>query len=250
MTSQALSDSPPEHPALPTPPPNRIQDLPQDDRPRERLHRLGVGALTDAELLALFINTGLPGENALQVAQRLLKTHRSLRHFARLTPAQLKGEKALGPAKAALLAAAFELGRRAEQEALLEHPLDSPERIYRFAGMEMQHLPHETVRVLLLNTRLSFMRQEQISYGTVNESMAHARDVLRPALIHAAYGFVMLHNHPSGDPSPSDADLRMTRRIREAASVIGVQFLDHVIVGAPSASRATAYFSFREAGLL
>ncbi|MCU0750682.1 MAG: DNA repair protein RadC [Akkermansiaceae bacterium] len=245
-----MSDLTPDPVASPGPATNRIQDLPQEDRPRERLHRLGPSALSDAELLALFINTGLPGENALQVAQRLLKTHGSLRHFARLSPAQLKAEKALGPAKAALLAAAFELGRRAERETLLEHPMDSPERIYRFAGMEMQQLPHETVRVLLLNTRLSFMRQEQVSYGTVNESMAHARDVLRPALIHAAYGFVMLHNHPSGDPSPSEADLRMTRRIREAASIVGIQFVDHVIIGAPAPTRTSPYFSFREAGLL
>ena len=233
-----------------SPSPNRIADLPKDDRPRERLLRLGPTSLSDAELLALFINTGIPGENAIQVAQRLLKTHGSLAQLARLTPQLLRGEKALGPAKAALLTAAFEIGRRAERETLIEQPLSTPELIYQFAGPEMRHLPHETVRVLLVNTRLSFVRQEQISHGTVNESMAHPRDVLRPAIAHAAWGFILVHNHPSGDPSPSDADFRMTRRIREASEVIGIKFLDHVIIGAPSETRSSPYFSFREAGIL
>jgi len=233
-----------------SPSPNRIADLPRDDRPRERLLRLGPASLSDAELLALFINTGIPGENAIQVAQRLLKTHGSLAQLARLTPQLLRNEKALGPAKAALLTAAFEIGRRAERETLIEQPLSTPELIYQFAGPDMRHLPHETVRVLLVNTRLSFVRQEQISHGTVNESMAHPRDVLRPAIAHAAWGFILVHNHPSGDPSPSDADFRMTRRIREASEVLGIKFLDHVIIGAPSENRSSPYFSFREAGIL
>ncbi|MDH4476557.1 MAG: DNA repair protein RadC [Verrucomicrobiaceae bacterium] len=233
-----------------SPSPNRIADLPRDDRPRERLLRLGPASLSDAELLALFINTGIPGENAIQVAQRLLKTHGSLAQLARLTPQLLRNEKALGPAKAALLTAAFEIGRRAERETLTEQPLSTPELIYQFAGPDMRHLPHETVRVLLVNTRLSFVRQEQISHGTVNESMAHPRDVLRPAIAHAAWGFILVHNHPSGDPSPSDADFRMTRRIREASEVLGIKFLDHVIIGAPSETRSSPYFSFREAGIL
>jgi len=239
-----LSTSPPNSNA------NRIQDIPQADRPRERLLRIGAEALSDAELLALFINVGIPGENAIQVAQRLLRTHTSLRHLARLDPAQLRSEKGVGPAKAALLCAAFELGRRAEKERIREIPLSSPEQIFEFIGPSMQHLPHEMVRVLLVNSRLGFMRQEQISHGSVNESMAHPRDVLRPVLLHAAYGFVMVHNHPSGDPSPSDADLRITRRVREASTLLGLQFLDHVIIGHHSATRSIPYYSFREAGLI
>lgn len=233
-----------------SPLPNRIADLPKDDRPRERLLRLGPSSLSDAELVALFINTGIPGENAIQVAQRLIKTHGSLAQLARLSPQLLRSEKALGPAKAALLTAAFEIGRRAERETLVEQPLNTPELIYQFAGPEMRHFPHEVVRVLLVNTRLCFVRQEQISHGTVNESMAHPRDILRPAIVHAAWGFILVHNHPSGDPSPSEADLRMTRRVREASEVVGIKFLDHVIIGAPSDLRASPYFSFREAGIL
>jgi DNA repair protein RadC len=239
------TSSPPPHSTT-----HRIQDIPPQDRPRERLLRIGPEALTDAELLALFINVGIPGENAIQVAQRLLRSHACLQHLAKLEPAQLCTEKGVGPAKAALLSAAFELGRRAEKERLIEIPLTSPEHIFELVAPSMQHLPHEMVRVLLVNSRLGFIRQEQISHGSVNESMAHPRDVLRPVIMHAAYGFVMVHNHPSGDPSPSDADLRVTRRVRDAASTLGLQFLDHVIIGQYSESRSTPYYSFREAGLI
>lgn len=229
---------------------NRIHDLPAADRPRERVLRHGPGVLSDVELLALFVNTGVPGENALQVAQRLLRSHGGLRSVSRLECARLLEEKALGPAKSALLAAAFELGRRAVREELSERPLNEPQLIYQFVGQELQSLSHEVVRVLLVNTRLGFVRQEQVSHGSINETLTHPRDVIRPALIHAAYGFIMVHNHPSGDPSPSEADLRVTRRVREAADVMGVKFLDHVIIGAPSAGRAQPYFSFRESGML
>ena len=229
---------------------NRIHDLPASDRPRERLLRHGPGVLSDVELLALFVNTGVPGENALQVAQRLLRTHGGLRWVSRLECARLLEEKALGPAKSALLAAAFELGRRAAREEWVERPLNEPNLVYQMVGPEMQALSHEVVRVLLLNTRLSFVRQEQVSHGSINETITHPRDVIRPVLMHAAYGFIMVHNHPSGDPSPSEADLRVTRRVREAAEVMGVKFLDHLIIGSPSATRAQPYFSFRESGLL
>lgn len=228
----------------------RIQDIPEEDRPRERLLRLGPEALSDAELLALFINVGIPGENAIQIAQRLIRTYTSLRNLAKLAPAQLRSEKGVGPAKAALISAAFELGRRAEKERLRDIPLSTPEHIYDLIGPSMQHLQHEVVRVLLVNSRLSFIRQDQISHGSINESMAHPRDVLRPVILHAAYGFVLVHNHPSGDPTPSDADLRITRRVREAATLLGLQFLDHVIIGHPAETRSVPYYSFREAGLL
>jgi DNA repair protein RadC len=249
LTRHCLSD-PSTSPTPSTPSGQRIQDIPQDDRPRERLLRIGPEALSDAELLGLFINVGIPGENAIQIGQRLLRSHSSLRNLARLDPSQLRSEKGVGPAKAALLSAAFELGRRAEKERIIELPLTTPEQIYDFIGPSMQHLPHEMVRVLLVNSRLGFMRQEQISHGSVNESMAHPRDVLRPVIMHAAYGFIMVHNHPSGDPSPSESDLRITRRVREAASILSLQFIDHIIIGQPSQTRSIPYYSFREAGLL
>ncbi len=230
---------------------SRIHDIPENDRPRERLLRLGPQALSDAELLALFINTGTKGENALQIGQRILREHTSLRELSRLEPAVLSKIKSLGPAKTAKLAAAFELGRRAAQEpAHAEIILDNPQRIYAYIGSEMQALNFESVRVFLLNTRLALMRCDEIFRGSLNECSAHPREILRKPLIHSAHAFILLHNHPSGDPTPSDADRRITRRLREASEATGVPLQDHIIIGAPSASRAQPYFSFKEHGML
>lgn len=230
---------------------SRIHDIPENDRPRERLLRLGPQALSDAELLALFINTGTKGENALQIGQRLLRDHKSLRDLSRLEPAVLNKIKALGPAKTAKLVAAFELGRRAAQQpSHAEVLLNTPQAIYDYIGSEMQALGYESVRIILLNTKLAVMRSEEAFRGSLNECVSHPRDLLRKVLIHNAYAFVLIHNHPSGDPTPSDADRRITRRLREASEATGVTLQDHIIIGTPSESRAQPYFSFREHGML
>jgi len=149
---------------------SRIHDIPENDRPRERLLRLGPQALSDAELLALFINTGTKGENALQIGQRILRDYKSLRDLSRLEPAVLRKIKALGPAKTALLAAAFELGRRSAQEpSHAEVILDRPQRIYDYIAPEMQALGHESVRIILVNTKLAVMRSEEAFKGSLNE---------------------------------------------------------------------------------
>jgi len=211
---------------------------------------LGAGAFSDAELLAIFINTGVKGENALQVAQRLLREQGSLRQISRAEAVDLARMRAVGPAKAAHLAAAFELGRRAEQEWTRETPMDRPELIFKYLGAEMQSLPHESLRVLLLNSRFHLMRQEELSRGTLNETIAHPRDILHKVVIHRAYAFAIAHNHPSGDPSPSDADKRFTRRLKECADVLGLILFDHIIIGTPAESREQPYFSFKERGML
>lgn len=229
---------------------HRIHDIPEQDRPRERLLRLGPGALSDAELLAIFINTGIKGENAIQVAQRLLGEIGSLRELSRQEPESLVRNKALGPAKAANLAAAFELGRRAERESLKETHLQTPGEIYQYLGAEMQSLSYESVRVLLLNTRYALIRCDEVFKGALNESVCHPREILRKAIVHNAQAFVLVHNHPSGDPSPSDSDLRMTRRIRESADILKIEFCDHIIIGAPGGIRSRHWFSFKEAGML
>jgi DNA repair protein RadC len=222
---------------------HRIHDLPEEDRPRERLLRLGPGVLTDAELLAIFINTGVKGENAIQVAQRLLRE-------VGTSPAELASSRALGPAKAAHLAAAFEIGKRAEREWVREVPMNAPELIYKYLAAEMQCLAHESVRVLLVNTRLHLQRDEELFRGTVNESVAHPRDILQVAVVHKAFGFALVHNHPSGDPAPSAADKTLTRRLKEGAEILGLNFVDHVIIGLPGEHRGQPYFSFRENGMI
>ncbi|WP_395744880.1 RadC family protein [Prosthecobacter sp.] len=230
---------------------SRIHDIPENDRPRERLLRLGPQALSDAELLALFINTGTKGENALQIGQRILRDYKSLRDLSRLEPAILRKIKALGPAKTALLAAAFELGRRSAQEpSHAEVILDRPQRIYDYIGAEMQALGHESVRIILVNTKFAVIRSEEVFRGSLNQCVAEPRDLLRKVIIHNAFGYILVHNHPSGDPASSEADRSLTRRLRDASSAIGSPLLDHVIIGTPSPSREQPYFSFKEHGML
>ncbi len=229
---------------------SRIHDIPENDRPRERLLRLGPQALSDAELLALFINTGTKGENALQIGQRILSEYGSILDLSRLDPAALTEIKSLGPAKAAKLAAAFELGHRSREASQSDIVLNEPNLIYKFIGPELQALGHESVRVILLTTRLTLLRTDEVFRGSLNECTAAPRDLLRKALIHNAYAFILIHNHPSGDPTPSDADRRITRRLREAAEATGLLLQDHLIIGTPSESRVLPYFSFKEHGML
>lgn len=227
----------------------RIHDLPESDRPRERLIEQGAEALSNAELLAIFINTGLKGENAIQVANRVLTESKSLRSLSRRTAKELSNVRGLGPAKAAHIAAAFELGRRAGREEITERPMDEPRLIYEFLGADMMRESREVLHIIVLNTRMKLVHDERLTHGTVNESIAHPRDIIRCAVMHNAHAFIIAHNHPSGDPSPSEADRQLTRRLREAADLMKIQFSDHVIIGAPRAG-AQAWFSFRAAGML
>lgn len=226
-----------------------IRDLPDDDRPRERLARLGPAALSNAELLALFIGSGTPGTSAIGIARQLLKHFGSLRALSSASVPALKSQRGIGIAKATLLSAAFELGVRAAREQAASSTLDSPERIYELLAPELAHLDREHLVVAMLNNRLRHLATEHISVGTLTETVAHPREILRPVLTHNAYGFILLHNHPSGDPSPSKADVHLTRRIHEAAQLMQVNLIDHLIIGQPSPGRQP-YYSFREAGLL
>jgi DNA repair protein RadC len=228
----------------------RIHDLPEDDRPRERLLNVGAESLTNAELLAIFINTGLKGENAIQVAQRLLKEFRTLRNLSRQSGKQLVEQfRGLGPAKAAHIAAAFELGRRAAQEDFKDEPMSEPEMVYRYFGPDMARLGHESVRLLVLDTKLRLIHDEQVFKGSLNEAQAHPREIMRVALVHRAYAFILAHNHPSGDPTPSEADRRFTMRMKQCAEMMQIQFCDHVIIGSPRQG-AQPWFSFKSTGLL
>lgn len=229
--------------------PLKISEMPAGDRPRERLAARGASALSDAELIAILLRTGVPGSNAVEVGRQLLKKYGSLHALSRCSVRELAAIKGIGDAKGAQLAAAFGLGQRLAQEKRPEKKIDTPERIYELLGPEMQALHKEALRVVLLDTRYNHLRIEEVSLGSINESIAHPRDVFRPALIYSAYAVVVVHNHPSGDPSPSQADHSLTRRLREAAELLQIKLLDHVIIGAPAEGRLP-YFSFKEMGVL
>ena len=226
-----------------------IQELPEGDRPREKLARLGAGALSEAELIAILLRVGMKGVNAVELARQILLKYGSLAALARCSVAELAKVKGIGLAKAVQLAAAFGLGQRLAFETISAQPMDKPELIYALLGAEMRTLERESLRIILLDTKSHLIRVEEISLGSLNETTAHPREILRPAIIHAAFAFVLVHNHPSGDPAPSDADRRMTRKIIEAATLLQIRFLDHVIIGAPREGRLP-YFSFLETGMM
>ena len=226
-----------------------IREMPQNERPREKLLAHGPGALTDSELIAILLRTGLPGANAVEVARQLLERFDSLSGLSRCTVAEIASVRGIGGAKAIQLVAAFGLGQRLANERLSRQKLDSPELIYELVATEMRSLHKESLRVVLLDTRYRLLRMEEVSRGSVNESIAHPRDVFRPAVVSSAYAVVVVHNHPSGDPAPSQSDHSLTRRLAEAAELLQIKLLDHVIVGAPADGRLP-YFSFKEAGVL
>ena len=227
----------------------KISEMPQDERPREKLLARGATALTDAELIALLLRTGLPGANAVEVARQLLERYGSLSGLSRCTVKEIAEIRGIGKAKAIQLVAAFGLGQRLANERLSRQKLDSPELVHDLVATEMRALHKESLRVILLDTRFHLLRMEEVSLGSVNESIAHPRDVFRPAVISSAYAVIVVHNHPSGDPSPSQSDHSLTRRLAEAAELLQIKLLDHIIIGAPAEGRLP-YFSFKEAGVL
>ena len=227
----------------------KIREMAQDERPREKLLARGATALTDPELIAIHLRTGLPGANAVDVARQLLKRYDSLSGLSRCTVQEIEVIPGIGEAKAIQLVAAFGLGRRLANERLARQKLDSPELVHELMAAEMRTLHKESLRVILLDTRYHLIRIEEVSLGSVNESIAHPRDVFRPAVIASAYAVIVVHNHPSGDPSPSQSDHSLTRRLVEAAELLQIKLLDHVIIGAPAEGRQP-YFSFKEAGVL
>jgi DNA repair protein RadC len=229
--------------------PTKIREMPQDERPREKLLARGAPALADSELIAILLRTGLPGANAVDVARQLLKRYDSLSGLSRCTVQEIEEIPGIGQAKAIQLVAAFGLGQRLANERLSRQKLDSPELVHELMAAEMRALHKESLRVVLLDTRYHLIRVEEVSRGSVNESIAHPRDVFRPAVVASAYAVIVVHNHPSGDPSPSQSDHSLTRRLAEAAELLQIKLLDHVIIGAPAEGRQS-YFSFREAGVL
>ena len=227
----------------------KIREMPREERPREKLAAHGATALTDPELIAILLRTGVPGANAIEVARKLLKDYGSLGGLSRCTVDELSTIRGVGFAKAVQLVAAFGLAQRLARETLAKQKIDSPELVNELVGPEMRRLRKESLRVILLDTRYHLIRVEEVSIGSVNESIAHPRDVFRPALVASAYAVIVVHNHPSGDASPSQTDHSLTRRLAEAAELLQIKLLDHIIIGAP-ADGNPGYFSFNEAGVL
>jgi len=227
----------------------KIREMPQDQRPREKLLVRGVSALSDPELIAILLRTGLRGANAVEVGRQLLAKYKSLTGISRCSVKELREIPGIGQTKALELVAAFGLGQRLARETLSKQKLDTPELVSELVGPEMRRLRTESLRVILLDTRYRLLHIEEVSVGSLNESIAHPREIFRPAITYSAYAVIVVHNHPSGDASPSQTDHSLTRRLAEAAELLQIKLLDHIIIGAPSEG-SPGYFSFKEAGVL
>jgi len=201
------------------------------DRPRDRLHRLGPTALSDAELIALLLRTGERGADALAVASRLLDLHGGLFGLARAGASEFDGARGIGPAKSAAVCASLELGRRVASRRLNPGAaIRSPADVFEHFHASLRLVPHEKFLSLLLDGRQRVLREHVVSQGTLTASLVHPREVFRPALRESAAALILVHNHPSGDPTPSPEDREVTQRLVRAGELLGVRVLDHVIV--------------------
>jgi len=217
-------------PSMPEPRRAEVAIAPGDG-PRERLAALGPESLADAELLALLLRTGGGGRDALALAAWLLGRHGGLPGLAAAAPAELAREPGIGPAKSATLVAALELGRRVATRRLRPgDPVRGPSDVFRHFHARLRDARNERFVLLLLDGRHRMLREVVISQGTLTASLVHPREVFRPALREAAAALVLVHNHPSGDPTPSREDREITERLAEAGELLGIPVLDHVVV--------------------
>ena len=209
-----------------------IRDMPQGERPRERLRDYGSRYLSNAELIAILLRTGIKGENVLAMSSRLLTRFRGLDGLGRSTFAELCAERGLSEAKACQLMAALELGRRfismAPEDRAVIH---SPQDVANLLQGEMAPLEQEHLKVLLLNTKNQVLNVPEIYVGNVNSSVVRPAEVFRPAVRDNAPSIIVVHNHPSGDPSPSPEDVDITRELVSAGKLLSIDLLDHVVIG-------------------
>ena len=221
---------------MPTPAPTAeyrpmIRDMPSSERPRERLRRMGASTLSNAELLAIILRTGAAGENVVAQATRLLSRFNGLTGLARASVGELCAEHAIGEAKAAQILAALELGRR----LLATHPDERPcirsaEDIANLLLADMALLEQEHLRVVLLNTRNQVLATPEVYKGTVNATRVRISDLFRDAVREGCPSIIVVHNHPSGDPTPSADDVAMTRQVAEAGALLNIDVLDHIVL--------------------
>jgi DNA repair protein RadC len=221
-----------------------IKELPSSERPRERLLHYGASALASAELLAIILRTGVHDENVVRMAQRLLATFNNLAGLARADTAELMREKGLGPAKVAQLKAALELGRRMLVQSPEERPqVRSPADAANLVMSEMGLLEQEHLRVMLLDTKNRVLDSPTVYVGSLNTSLIRVGELFRAAIRANCASLIVLHNHPSGDPTPSPEDVAVTRQIVEAGKLLDVDVLDHLIIG------QQRFVSLKERGL-
>lgn len=222
-----------------------LRDIPDEERPRERMLRYGAGALSQTELLAILLRTGTRRESAIHMAQRLLGEIGGIRGMMDLSLEELTNMRGIGPAKAVQIKAGIELGQRLAKTRLPEaRIIRSPRDAADLLMEELRYLQKEHFVCLFLNTKNHIIAQETLSIGSLNASIVHPREVFRAAIKCSSASLVCAHNHPSGDPTPSPEDIRMTRRLLEAGEIVGIDVLDHIVIGDGK------FVSLKEQGLM
>lgn len=214
----------------------KIKDLPETMRPREKLMERGEASLNDYELLGIILGSGYQEKNAVDLGQDLLKEHdNNLRYFMNASLEELMSNKGIGPAKAASIKAAIELGRRVltaqPPRRIIKSPDDVVAAVRETVAEDMKLLDREHFQVMYLDRKGGLISTEKISVGGLSSSIAHPREVFKSAVKRSAASIILIHNHPSGDPSPSTEDIELTRRMIEAGTIMGIDVLDHVIIG-------------------
>jgi DNA repair protein RadC len=228
----------------------RLKDQPVNERPRERLVNLGADSLSHAELIAILLRTGLKGMNAVEIGKQLMQKFGSLQLLARASIEDLCKVRGIGRDKAVALVAAFTLARKMAGELQYESPvLREPENIVRLLREQNLLKDVETLQVLLLNARYKLIRIEEISDGTLDTILVHPREVFRRAIAANAHAIVLAHNHPSGDPTPSAADIKVTKDLIRAGQILKIEVIDHIIIGRATTERPKEYSSMRELGI-
>ena len=222
-----------------------VRDLPRQERPRERLQKFGPEALSAQELLALVIGRGIPNKSVMNIAQELLAKFGNVKAIGQATIEELSQIKGIGLAKAAQIKACFELGKRENLEPELKNfDVKNPEGVVKAIRASIQDKAKEHFKLILLNPRNKIIGISTISIGTLNASLVHPREVFKDAIMHSAASVVLAHNHPSGDPEPSEDDLKITKKLVDSGKILGIEVIDHIIIGKNN------FCSFKERGLI
>ncbi|MBN2240492.1 MAG: DNA repair protein RadC [Dehalococcoidales bacterium] len=210
-----------------------IHDLPVSERPRERLQKSGPEALSEQELLAVILGRGISGESVTVTSQRLLSRFKTLKGLSEASLEELSGVRGIGLAKAAQIKAAFELAKRVDSRdsSGKKSVVKTPEDVQELLGKKLRDKKKEHFLAVLLDTRGHHIRTAEISVGSLDSSIVHPREVFKEALSASAASVIFVHNHPSGDPSPSEDDIKLTKRLAEAGDIMGIDVLDHVVIG-------------------
>jgi len=222
-----------------------VRDLPRQERPRERLQKFGPEALSAQELLALVIGRGIPKKSVMSIAQELLVKFGNVRAISHATIEELSQLRGIGLAKAAQIKAGFELGKRQDLEPeSIDFDIKDPQSVVKAIRASIKDKAKEHFKLILLNPRNRIIGISTISIGTLNASLVHPREVFKDAITHSAASVVLAHNQPSGDPEPSEDDIKITKKLVESGKILGIEVIDHIIIGKNN------FCSYKERGLI